>query len=90
MTKELLDRRGFLASIVGTAAISALPEAAFAAPLGHSPRTYIEGVQAEEPTAAPAHKIRFAVIGINHYHIYGQVGAVLRGGGELVSLYAKE
>ncbi len=90
MTKELLDRRGFLASIVGTAAISALPEAAFAAPLGHSPRTYIEGVQAEEPAAAPAHKIRFAVIGINHYHIYGQVGAVLRGGGELVSLYAKE
>jgi predicted dehydrogenase len=38
--------------------------------------------------AAP--RIRFAVIGINHSHIYNQVGAVLRGGGELVWLYAKE
>ena len=35
-------------------------------------------------------RIRFAVIGINHAHIYSQVGAVLRGGGELVWLYAKE
>ena len=35
-------------------------------------------------------RIRFAVIGINHSHIYSQVGAVLRGGGELVWLYAKE
>jgi len=29
-------------------------------------------------------------VGINHSHIYGQVGAVLRGGGELVSVYATE
>jgi predicted dehydrogenase len=35
-------------------------------------------------------RIRFAVIGINHSHIYSQAGAVLRGGGELVWLYAKE
>jgi predicted dehydrogenase len=35
-------------------------------------------------------RIRFAVIGINHSHIYSQVGAVQRGGGELVWLYAKE
>jgi len=35
-------------------------------------------------------RIRFAVIGINHSHINGQVNAVLRGGGELVSLYAAE
>jgi predicted dehydrogenase len=42
------------------------------------------------PQQAGAAKIRFAVIGINHYHIYTQVEAVLRGGGELVWLYAKE
>jgi predicted dehydrogenase len=30
------------------------------------------------------------VIGINHSHIYGQVEAVRNGGGELVSVYAKE
>lgn len=35
-------------------------------------------------------RIRFSVIGLNHGHIYGQVRAVLDGGGELVSYYAKE
>ncbi|MCC7526284.1 MAG: Gfo/Idh/MocA family oxidoreductase, partial [Chitinophagaceae bacterium] len=37
---------------------------------------------------APA--IKFSVIGINHGHIYGMVDAVTRGGGQLVSFYAKE
>ncbi len=37
-----------------------------------------------------APKIKFAVIGMNHAHIYSQVEAVIRGGGELVSFYAKE
>ena len=37
-----------------------------------------------------APRIKFGVIGMNHSHIYGQVEAVLRGGGELVSAYAKE
>lgn len=35
-------------------------------------------------------RIRFAAIGMNHGHIYGQTEAVIRGGGELVSFYAKE
>jgi predicted dehydrogenase len=35
-------------------------------------------------------RIRFSVIGLNHSHIYSQVGAVLRGGGELVSFFARE
>jgi predicted dehydrogenase len=35
-------------------------------------------------------RIKFSVIGINHDHIYSQVGAVIRGGGQLISLYAKE
>lgn len=37
-----------------------------------------------------APRIRFSVIGINHGHIYGMCNAVMRGGGELVSIYAKE
>ncbi|PVD50636.1 oxidoreductase [Terrimonas sp.] len=37
-----------------------------------------------------ASKIKFSVININHSHIYGMVDAVTRGGGELVSFYAKE
>src|SRR6187551_3162001 len=35
-------------------------------------------------------KIYFSVIGINHNHIYSQVDSVIRGGGQLVSFYAKE
>jgi predicted dehydrogenase len=34
--------------------------------------------------------IQFAVIGINHDHIYGQVDAVLRAGGTLVAFHAPE
>ena len=34
--------------------------------------------------------IRFSVININHSHIYGMVNALIHGGGELVSVYAKE
>jgi predicted dehydrogenase len=38
----------------------------------------------------PRQTIRFAVVGINHSHIDAQVNALIRGGGELVSVYAKE
>jgi len=41
------------------------------------------------PNAAAA-RIKFAAIGLNHGHINGQVEAVIRGGGELVAVYAKE
>ena len=34
--------------------------------------------------------IRFAAIGLNHDHIYGQVNLLLRAGAELVSFYARE
>lgn len=35
-------------------------------------------------------RIRFGVIGMNHGHINSQVDSTVRGGGELVSFYAKE
>src|SRR5262249_48166380 len=35
-------------------------------------------------------RIRFAVIGINHSHINGQVQIITRSGGQLVAVYAKE
>jgi predicted dehydrogenase len=37
-----------------------------------------------------ANRIKFAVININHPHIYGMTDAIKRGGGELVTVYAKE
>src|SRR5512133_1026807 len=39
---------------------------------------------------APKDSIRFSVIGINHNHINGMVSALIKGGGQLVSVYAKE
>ena len=59
-----------------------------AAFLSALPRT---SAASHAPGQAPAPpRIKFAVIGINHSHINSQVDAVLRGGGELVSVYAKE
>ncbi len=37
-----------------------------------------------------ANRIKFAVINIDHPHIYGMTDAIKRGGGELVALYAKQ
>ena len=75
MKKSRVGRREFVRGIAGSAAaIAALPAPGFATPL---PRQ-----------TAP--KIKFGVIGINHGHINSQVEAVTRGGGELVSMFAKE
>jgi predicted dehydrogenase len=69
------NRRDFLRDIAGSAAaMSVLPRGTSA--------------QAVPPGAGP--KIKFGVIGLNHSHINSQVTAVTRGGGELVSVYAKE
>lgn len=45
---------------------------------------------AVQPDLRAANRIKFAAVGLNHGHIYGQVEAVIRGGGELTSFYAKE
>lgn len=44
----------------------------------------------DAPRPARPPRIRFGVIGLNHDHINGQTQAVMRGGGELVSFFAKE
>jgi predicted dehydrogenase len=47
------------------------------------------GTASAQPTGN-APRLRFAAIGLNHGHINGQTEAVLRGGGELVSFFARE
>ncbi len=42
------------------------------------------------PEVPPKHHIRFAVCGISHDHIHGMIGAIQRGGGELVSYWGSE
>lgn len=85
-------RRTFLKQSTGLAALSAFSPDLYAATL--APQRHVEELTATlSPTlsARPkAARIRFAAIGLNHGHIYGQVEAVIRGGGELASFYAKE
>ena len=87
MKKLRRGRRQFLKDLAGSAALmSSLPAGVFT-PTGSVREE--RSSQAAAATTAPA-QIKFAVIGINHSHINSQVDAVLRGGGELVSVYAKE
>ena len=91
MKEGPIDRRKFIAAMAGSAAvISALPRKAFGL-MGSGRRNHplaSEG-NSEDTMKTPA-RIKFAVIGINHDHIHGQIEAVVRGGGEFVSFYAKE
>jgi predicted dehydrogenase len=45
---------------------------------------------AQPPTPPRPPRLKFSAIGLNHGHIYGQVESVTRGGGELLSFFAKE
>ena len=74
------DRRDFLkaAGLGSAAAMAALAGAAKAETLAPA---------AEEK---PVHHIRFSVCGMSHDHIHGMIGAVQRGGGELVAGWGLE
>ena len=73
--KKIFSRRSFIANTTTTAAGVAL--------LSSLPKSGLASFR-------PEPRIRFSVININHSHIYGMIGAITRGGGELVSVYAKE
>lgn len=49
-----------------------------------------EKVVGKKPIIYAEPRIKFSVIGMNHGHIYSQVEAVKKGGGQLVSFFAKE
>src|SRR4029450_2965588 len=77
MTKPRVRRREFLRDIAGSAAaISILPRTSNA--------------QTPAPARSGSPRIKFGGVGINHSHINSQVESVIRGGGELVSVFAKE
>ncbi len=87
MEKQPNRRRDFLkesvASAAGLLVLPALPSFSFA-----SVKTEVVQPLIVNPYLVP--RIKFAVIGMNHGHIYGQTDAVIRGGGELVAFFAKE
>ncbi|MCK8492431.1 Gfo/Idh/MocA family oxidoreductase [Spirosoma sp. RP8] len=89
MNRSQDNRRKFLKDSVATAAGLVMLPGLSTEALSSPQRLVID--QAPEKISLPlASRIRFAVIGMNHGHIYSQVEAVIRGGGELVSFYAKE
>ena len=83
------DRRTFIKETIATAAgLVVLP--ALSEPTFGAPAILRSGSLGSDGVPLGTVRIRFSVIGINHGHIYSQVEAILRGGGELVSFYAKE
>jgi predicted dehydrogenase len=92
MNNEGTGRRDFLkhASLLGSMAmIGGFSQGASARDGVHLP--VIEDIAVPgQPEEAPKYHIKFAVCGISHDHIYGMVGAVQRGGGELVAVWGQE
>jgi predicted dehydrogenase len=70
-----MDRRSFLQHSAGGAAGFGL---------------FGAGITMPTSNAATAPRLKFGVVGTNHSHIYGMIDAVVRGGGEMVSVYVKE
>jgi predicted dehydrogenase len=73
MQDEQVDRRAFLKAVGAMSMSSIVEQVAAASPL---------------PASTGKHSIRFAVIGLDHYHIMAMTAAVIRGGGQLVSFYS--
>jgi len=92
MNPNLQGRRDFLkqAGTLGSIALLAgLPPGATA--LGAESDHVVEDSVLPAPgVEAPKYHIKFAVCGMSHDHIYGMIGAIQRGGGELVAAWGGE
>jgi predicted dehydrogenase len=92
MKNERTVRRDFLkqAGLMGSMAMmGGLPQGAMA--LGGKQRRMVEdAVLPAQTDEKPQYHIKFAVCGMSHDHIYGMIGAVQRGGGEMVAAWAGE
>src|ERR1700726_445691 len=86
MKKKSVDRREFIKTS-GNAAAGMMVTAGLCA---NAPRGLRATSRQSTADSRVKRSLKFSVIGINHDHIYAQVEATRRGGGELVSFYAKE
>lgn len=84
--RDFLKRAGLMGSV---AMIAGLPEGTMALG-GDRGRVIEDAVHPAQAEEAPKHHIKFAVCGMSHDHIYGMIGAVERGGGEMVAAWAGE
>ena len=79
--RELLQTLG-VATLLPTAALGRLP--------AHSNIAQETLPPPADADSKPKYSIRFAVCGMSHDHIYGMVGAIQRGGGQLVAAFGEE
>jgi predicted dehydrogenase len=88
-----IKRRNFIrhsfASAAGLATAAMLPADLFSKGI-HETTHPEEIILRPEVRSHTKESIRFSVIGINHNHINGIVNSLIKGGGELVMVYAKE
>jgi predicted dehydrogenase len=87
--REFLKQAGLVGSLGSAAMMACLPESAMAFG-GGSARIVEDAVVPAQVEEAPKYHIKFAVCGMSHDHIYGMIGAVQRGGGELVAAWGGE
>lgn len=78
-------RRDFIKKVAGTAGMGMLA----GVPFQNDVNRIIKATSTPLPTYS-APRLKFAVIGMNHGHIYGMTEAIKRGGGELKSYFAVE
>jgi predicted dehydrogenase len=84
--RDFLKRTGLMGSV---AMMAGLPNGAMA--LGGERSAVIEQAAMPAQTEeAPKYHIKFAVCGMSHDHIYGMIGAIQRGGGEMVAAWGGE
>ncbi|MGB6546707.1 MAG: Gfo/Idh/MocA family oxidoreductase [Candidatus Acidiferrales bacterium] len=84
--RDFLKQTGLMGSV---AMMAGLPEGAMASGGEHG-RVIEQSAPPVQSEEAPKYHIKFAVCGMSHDHIYGMIGAVQRGGGELVEAWGGE
>jgi predicted dehydrogenase len=92
MNSKFTGRRDFLkqAGTMGSIALMAGLSSGASA-LGAEPDRAVEDtVLPAQPEEPPKYHLKFAVCGMSHDHIYGMIGAIQRGGGELVAAWGGE
>ena len=85
--REFLKQAGLVGSLGSAAIMAGLPERVLAQ---GGAAVIIEEAAPPQAEEAEKHHIKFAVCGMSHDHIHGMIGAVQRGGGELVAAWGGE
>jgi predicted dehydrogenase len=90
MQIENYARRSFLKAMGSAGIFTTLPDAARGLYGGNGPIVHEVTAPSQGSDTKSQYSIRFSVIGLDHYHIMSMTAAVLRGGGELVSVFATD